>query len=147
MNSKLINTNYPVPDNILKYINAMIYNYPDNKGTKRAKFILNNGKSGLSYQELEGLKHTLKYSDDKIAFNLFGGALMQAFVDNTLNSARDGAKRSAKINKTIQPNVMADYGVGSTRIEEDVSDKPIENSIAIIVNDNMKILLLKKRCC
>lgn len=145
-NQELYNKTYSVPSEVLKCIQAALVSNPQGNGVKRAKFILKNGV--LSYQELKRLKNFFNnfnsMNDDKSQYNLAGGELMKSFVERKLNQERDAVKRSKEIKQDI--NVDTNLGTKpyqTPRLNEEKKELT-KNAVAVIVNKDDKILLLKR---
>ncbi|MFW6243438.1 MAG: NUDIX hydrolase [bacterium] len=144
-NSELYDKEYEIPRNILKQINSAVIKYPNSNGIKRAKHLLKNGV--VTYQSLKRLKNYFDYVNTKDSqYELAGGDLMKRFVETTLEDDRDAVNRSNMVKQDINNNLS-------------VTDKPFrpnpnlnennevnlnKNAIAVIVNDDNKILLLKR---
>jgi ADP-ribose pyrophosphatase YjhB (NUDIX family) len=154
-NSELLNNRYKLPDNILKYIQATLVNNSNNNGIKRAKFLIKN--KSVTYQDLKRLKNFFDYfnseTDDKIQYALAGGDLMKNFIETTLNSERNAIKTEKKVHRDI--NIDLNLGTKpykpnlnlheeNDRLNIDNYDKLDKNALAVIVNDDNKILLLKR---
>jgi 8-oxo-dGTP diphosphatase len=146
MNSELYNKTYSLPSGVLKHIQTVLVSNPDGEGVKRAKFIVKNGV--LTYQELKRLKNFFDYfnpeTEDKAQYELAGGNLMKSFVDRTLNADRDAVKRS----KETKRDMNIDVNLGTKpyqipRLSETKEDLK-KNAVAVIVNNDNKILLLKR---
>ncbi len=144
MNQELYGNKYEIPKNIINYINSALYSHPTGNGVRRGKFLVRNNY--LTYQALKGLKHDFdtmntNTPEGKIQFELSGGALMRDFVNTKLDSERAGAEIKKEVRQAVTNNISSDLGAG--RINEDY--KPIkQNSIAVIVNNDNNILLLKR---
>lgn len=145
-NSELYNKTYSVPPDVLKYIQRVLVSRPQGNGVKRAKFILKNGV--LSYSELKRLKNYFDMwnseTDDNIQYALAGGELMKSFVEITLNADRDAVERGKEIKQDINVNVNLGTKPFQTPILNEGRKKLKKNALAIIVNDDNKILLLKR---
>ncbi len=151
MNSELYNNKYKIPEKILKHIQFTLISNPSGEGVKRAKFILKNGY--LTYQELKRLKNYFDYfdksKDNIIQYNLAGGDLMRSFIESTLNSERVSVKRSREIKRDITTNVNSELNPYKTprinHVELNENKEELKkNAVAIIVNKDNKILLLKR---
>lgn len=145
-NSVLYGKEYKVPGDVLKHINSKLINHPNHEGIKRAKHILKNGT--VTYQTLKRLKNFFDSGDwnDKIQYELAGGDLMKNFVDSTLNTDRDSVNRSNNVKRNVKFNMKSDLKTFKSRPElnEDNKNKLKKNAIAVIVNSDNKILLLKR---
>lgn len=143
-NSELYGNEYKIPENVLNYVYKATVRYPNNNGIKRAKHLLYNGK--ITYQSLKRLKNFFYNGNyDQAQYDLAGGDLMKKFVDSTLSRDRDNVERSKEAKRDVNTGV-------------DLTDKPFkpnpnlnegknglkQNAIAVIVNGDNKILLLKR---
>lgn len=152
MNSELYGKTYNVPPEVLKSIRATLITNPTGEGVKRAKYVLKNGS--VTYQELKRLKNFFDYfnpeTDSKTQYALAGGDLMKSFIDTTLNADRDAVKRSKEVKQSynVDPNlgVRAFQTPQLTEVEKKNKKKEElqKNAIAVIVDNDNKILLLKR---
>lgn len=144
MNSELYNKIYKLPVEVLNNIRVALTSTPQGNGVKRAKFLLKNGV--VTYQTLKRLKNFFDYfNGDEQQYKLAGGDLMKSFVEKTLQSDRDGVQRSKEIKRDI--NIDPNLGVKAQqtpRLNEDVENEINKNALAIIVNNDNQILLLKR---
>lgn len=146
-NSKLNNKTYSVPQDVKKHIEATLVSNPTGKGVKRAKFIVRNGV--LTFQELEGLKHFFKYfnpqTQSRAQYDLAGGDLMRDYVDRTLNSERQAVASGKKIKQDMNANPNSELKPykSAPRLNESKNELK-KNVVAIIVDNDNKILLLKR---
>lgn len=146
MNSQLYGKQYKLPENILSGINAALINNPQGEGVKRAKFLLKNGS--ITYQNLERLKNFFKYfnpqSGDKAQYALAGGDLMRNFIETTLASDRSGVQQQ----KQVTQDMRVDPNLGTSAFNanplNEVKKDLAKNAVAVIVNNDNKILLLKR---
>ena len=147
-NSELYDKHYNVPPDVIKYIQTVLISNPTGEGVKRAKFIVKNGV--LTYQELKGLKHFFDTFNSPLGgynlqYALAGGNLMKQFIETTLNQDRAGVKRSKEIKRDT--NVDVNLGTkpfnSAPELNETKEDLK-KNAIAVIVNNDDKILLLKR---
>lgn len=153
-NAQLLDKQYQIPQDVLKYIRTTLMSNQSGNGVKRAKFILKNGS--VTYQVLERLKNFFDHFDmqngDKVQYALAGGDLMRQFIENTLNRDRAGVKMAKEIKRdmTTNPNSeLKPYSATPELNEEkkfDIEnyDKLKKNAIAVIVNKDNKFLLLKR---
>lgn len=147
-NSELYNKTFKIPSEVLNSIHATLISNPNGDGVKRAKTLLKNGI--VTYQTLKRLKNFFDYfnqqSDDKAQFALAGGDLMRSFVERTLNDNRKAVSREVEMKRDVKDNNM--YGLkpdGMPALNEEIdSEKLKKNSVAIIVDKDNKILLLKR---
>jgi mutator protein MutT len=151
MNSELYGKTFPVPPDVIKYIQTVLVSNPNGEGVKRAKFIVKNGV--LTYQELKRLKNFFDTYNpkitDKMQYALSGGNLMKAFVEKTLQAERNAVKGGKEIRQdmSIDPN-LATHAYQTPRLSEaedkDKKEEKQKNALAVIVNSDNKILLLKR---
>jgi len=144
-NAKLLDKQYRIPPDILTYIRTVLISNPNGEGVKRAKFILRNGR--LTYQAMKRIKHDLETNiNDKVQYGLTGGELMKSFIDRMLSSDRNAVKREREIKQPINVNLNTSIHSHSSMPElNEVANKDKKhNAIAIIVNGDNKILLLKR---
>lgn len=153
-NQELYNKQYKIPPDVLKSIQATLVSNPQGEGVKRAKFMLKNG--AITYQAMKRLKNFFDYfnsqTDDKAQFYLAGGQLMKAFIEKTLNQDRNAVKTSKNVRRDVTNNMGSDvkaFQVNNERNvmnEDDKKEKKekTKNAVAVIVNSDNKILLLKR---
>jgi len=146
-NSELYNKLFRIPSDALKSIRTTLISNPNGNGVKRAKFLLKNGS--ITYQALKRLKNYFDYfnpeTDDKVQYALAGGDIMKSFVDTTLNTNRDAVSRSKNIKQDT--NVDVNLGTRATDVTNTLNENDkdlIKNALAVIVNNDNKILLLKR---
>jgi mutator protein MutT len=146
MNSELYNKTYKIPNNIIKNIQATLISNPKSEGIRRAKNIINGGV--LTYQGMKRLKNFFDYfnpqSDDKIQYALAGGDLMKSFIEQTLSSDRNAVETSKDVKRdmTVDVNLGVD-AYQTPRLNEEKKELK-KNALAVIVNNDNKILLLKR---
>jgi len=147
-NQELYNKIYPVPQDVRKYVNGMLVSHPQGEGVKRAKNIIKNNY--LTYQALKKLKHdfdVLRLKEtNPIQYGLAGGDLMKAFVDTTLNGDRHAVAsgKRAKQDMTAKPNSELKPHNPAPQLNEEKKKELDQNAVAVIVNNDNKILLLKR---
>jgi 8-oxo-dGTP diphosphatase len=148
-NSQLLDKQYRIPPDVLKYIQTVLVSNPEGEGVKRAKFMLKNGI--VTYQVLKRLKNFFDHFDggDKVQYALAGGELMRSFIERTLNADRDAVARSkeTKQDMTTDPNSeLMPYQTPrlSEAEDKDKKEEKQKNAVAVIVNNDNKILLLKR---
>lgn len=151
-NKQLYNKTYKIPSDVLNLIQTTLVSNPNGEGVKRAKFMLKNG--AITYQVMKRLKNFFDYfnlqTGDKTQYLLAGGDLMKSFVDRTLNANRDTVKRSKEIKRDITTDPNSELKPYQTpRLTEtekkDKKKKELKkNAVAVIVNKDNKILLLKR---
>jgi len=142
-NQELYDKRYPIPDNIINNVRGMLVSYPTQEGKNRAKNIVNNRY--LTYQAMKKLKHEMKSMDKQgVQYQLAGGNDMEVFIDNTLNQDRAGVERSKEARRDVAPAPTADLRTYQTpRLNEEKKELD-KNAVAVIVNNDNKILLLKR---
>jgi 8-oxo-dGTP pyrophosphatase MutT (NUDIX family) len=154
-NSELYDKSYKIPEPLIAIVKAALVKYPNSEGIKRAKTIVYNGV--ITYQNMERLKNFFKYyqpvNGDTSQFELAGGNDMKNWVDRTLDSDRKAVEFSKHALRDVSNDVMQDTHAQSstTDLKEWFSDssidggvEPDENALAVIFNDDKKILLLKR---
>ena len=148
-NGELLNKQYRISPDILKGIQMTLITNPQGEGVKRAKYLLKNGS--ISYQEMKRLKNFFDYfnpqTGDKMQYTLAGGDLMKSFIDRTLNVDRNAVQQSKKVKQMYSVDPM--LGTKPTQTprlnEEDKKKKELtKNAVAVIVDNDNKILLLKR---
>lgn len=158
MNSELYGNEYTIPDRILNNINKALINNPNDEGIKRAKYLLNNKQ--ISYSNLKRLKnffdHYSPAINSEVQYQLYGGIEMKNWIDSLLNSERKNIEISKEAKQDMSDNnINKDLKINndiSRSIHEDVNNvNEICNpntisdcAIAIIFNNDRKILLLKR---
>ena len=148
MNSKLYDKVYMLPSNVLTKIQTALASTPHGNGVKRAKFLLNNGQ--ITYQDMKRIKHDLEEDHDQYSqeYNLAGGDDMLAFINRELTQDRDTVERSTEVRRDFTNNMTQDVRPDKLpKINEGFDDGDEElkkNALAIIVNDDDQILLLKR---
>ena len=151
MNSELYDKTYTVPPDVLKHIQATLVSVPTGEGVKRAKFLLKNGS--ITYQSMKRIKNFFDTfnGQDNNQYQLAGGELMRSFIDRTLNQDRGAIERSKTNREEMNIDVTNTEKVQQIpRINEDdavsdaTNDAVTKNALAIIVNKNNQILLLKR---
>jgi 8-oxo-dGTP diphosphatase len=149
-NSELYGKTFSINPEVKTAVETALISHPTGKGVKRAKFILRNGV--LTYQELKGLKNffdtfdTNTEPDKNVQYALAGGDLMKAFIEGKLQSERVAVKRGEKIKQdmTVDPN-LGTKPYQTPRLNEEKKKGDLKkNAVAIIVNSDNKILLLKR---
>lgn len=137
---------------LIKSIQSALMVYQSGDGVRRAKGLVQNGGK-LSGFELKRLKNFFDNfnpeTGDKGEFALAGGNIMKGEVERILNSVRTGNDNSKKIRQdmTVDPNLGTRAYQTPRLAESDKKGKKEEkqkNSVAVIVNEDNKILLLKR---
>jgi len=156
-NQELYDKHYQIPSDILKGIQIALMSNQQGEGVKRAKFMLKNGY--LTYQAMKRLKNFFDYfnsqTDDQNQFVLAGGQSMKAFIETSLNADRNAVKTGKEVRRDITPNTNSElkpYQIPRLNEEKkkkekydiDNYDNLVKNSLAVIVNNDNKILLLKR---
>lgn len=149
-----INNNPPqIPNGILIAINAkFVASTPQTPGYQRGKGMLKNRT--LSYESLKRLKNFFDYCDpatQKDEFDFAGGQAMRNFVEQTLQSGREQSK-IADQNRVVSaaPSAMDNTLHGSSGdvnmdlSEAQVKDKKPRGALAVIVNEDNKVLIVKR---
>jgi 8-oxo-dGTP pyrophosphatase MutT (NUDIX family) len=147
-NQELYDKTYKIPSDVLNGIQTALVSNPQGEGIKRAKRLLKNGY--LTYQAMKRLKNFFDYfnpeTGDQTQFVLAGGQPMKAFIETTLNQDRNAVKTGKKVRQdmTANPNSeLKPFQAPRLSINEEKKEKT-KNSVAVIVNKDNKILLLKR---
>ena len=145
-NSQLLDKQYKIPSDVLKGIQMTLITNPQGEGVKRAKFMLNNG--AITYQAMKRLKNFFDYfnpqTGDKMQYALAGGNGMKQFIEKTLASDRAGVEQSKKVKQIYSVDPMLGTKTAQTpRLNEDKKELK-KNAVAVIVDEDNKILLLKR---
>jgi len=147
-NSQLQGNTYQVPSDVLQGIQSALVTYPDADGIKRAKNILH--EPNLSYEEMKRLKNffdTTNPQTEGIKYALAGGEGMRAFIEERLAQDRAGVQRSKEVTLDMRANPNSElkpFQAPRLSINEEKKKEKTKNAIAIIVNGDNKILLLKR---
>ena len=153
-NQELYDKTYKIPSDVLKGIQTALVSNPQGEGVKRAKFMLKNGV--ITYQAMKRLKNFFDYfnpqTDDQTQFALAGGQPMKAFIETTLNQDRNAVKTSREVrrdmtndvNSELKPFQVNRQDTQQLKEEAEKKKEKSKNSVAVIVNKDNKILLLKR---
>lgn len=155
-NQQLLDKQYRIPPDVLNYIKRVLMSNPKAEGSRRAKFYLRNGV--ITFQVLESLKnffdHFNRQTQDRVQYELAGGDLMRSFVQKSLDHDRKGVEMEKNIKRDANANPNSELNAyqATPRLDEDAKgelnieeyDKLKKNAIAVIVNVDNKILLLKR---
>ena len=147
-NQELYGKSYPVPPDVLKGVQASLVSNPTGKGVKRAKFLLKNG--AITYQDMKRIKnyfdHFNPQTDDPREYALNGGEAMKAFIERTLAADRHASASGKKVKQDMTNDLGSDMMPHNPNPlnEEKKKEELSQNAVAVIVNDNNKILLLKR---
>jgi len=138
---------YKLPNYVLNHINTEVLSTSGGEDLNRANWLLRN--KAVKYGELKRLKHDLEQSRgvNPKQYELWGGDDMVSFIERTLNQERDANERSKEIKREV--NVDLNLGTKPFKTpqlteDEEKEDEFHENALAIIVNDDRQILLLKR---
>jgi 8-oxo-dGTP diphosphatase len=148
MNQYLENKQYKIPPDILKGIEIAKASSSGENGLKRANYLLKNG--AITYQAMKRLKNFFDYfnpeTGDKMQYALAGGNLMRQFIETTLASDRAGVNMTKNVKQDMTTNPNSELKPYQTpRLNEDEKKKELtKNAVAVIVDDDNKILLLKR---
>lgn len=146
-NQELYNKTYDIPPEILKSINATLVANPNGEGVKRAKFMLKNGS--VTYQAMKRLKNYFDTFDprngDATQYALAGGKSMKAYIDTALGADRHAVQSGKNVKRDMTTNPNSDLkAFQSPQLNEEKKKEKSENAVAVIVNSDNKILLLKR---
>ena len=149
MNKELYGKYYQIPPTVLQQINAAIIKHPTGNGIKRAKYLLKNKR--ISYEGLKRLKNFFDYynsqKNEKSQFELAGGKLMRNFVNLVLDSERNVVKISKEIKQNVGYNPKTAMKPSNAQVpilNEEENKELTKNAVAVIVNNDNRILLLKR---
>ena len=143
-NRDLYNKRYNIPPAVINYVKTKLASYPTENGKNRAKNIVKN--RFLTYQAIKRLKHDMQNMDrNSVQYQLAGGKDMETFIDQKLNQERAGVARSKEVRRavTANPNSHLKPYQAQPRLNEE-KKKIDKNAVAVIVNKDNKILLLKR---
>ena len=150
-NQELYNKTYRIPPEVLKGIQTALVSNPNGEGVKRAKFMLKNGY--LTYQAMKRTLHDFGKMDGT-QYALAGGQSMKAFIETTLNQDRNAVETGKHARQDMSPNPYQDFkpqqvpslneGKKKENYDIDDYDNLVKNALAVIVDNNNKILLLKR---
>lgn len=143
-NQDLYNKRYQIPPAVINYVKGVLTSYPTENGKNRAKNIVKN--RFMTYQAMKRLKHDMQNMDKSSAqYKLAGSKDMEAFIDSKLNQERAGVARSKEVRRamTANPNSHLKAFQAQPRLNE-TKQKIDKNAVAVIVNDDNKVLLLKR---
>jgi len=156
-NQELYDKTYRIPPEVINGIQTSLVSNPNGEGVKRAKYMLKNG--AITYQAMKRLKNFFDNYNPQISGNiqyaLAGGQAMKAFIDTTLTQDRNAVQTSKKVKRDmgVQRGAEKPYQAAPVLNEEkkELDDYDIEdynnltkNSLAVVVNNDNKILLLKR---
>lgn len=156
MNQYLKDKQYRIPLEILKSIEIAKASSTSTNGLKRANFMLKNGY--ITYQAMKRLKNFFDYfnqqTDDPNQFNLAGGQPMKAFIETTLNQDRNAVETGKHARQDMPPTPYQEFkpqqvpslneGKKKENYDIDDYDNLVKNALAVIVDNDNKILLLKR---
>jgi len=109
MNSELYGKTYPVPKDVLEYLDKCFKAVGEvdetTEGFKRNKDLREKGE--ITYQQLKRMKNWFDGFNghkDEIPHILNGGHYVKNWVDNTLKGDRDGIEATKTANSEVLPN-------------------------------------------
>lgn len=141
-NQELYNKTYRIPPEVLKGIQTALVSYPNGEGVKRAKFMLKNGY--LTYQAMKRTLHDFN-GMDATQYALAGGQQMKAFIETTLNQDRNAVETGKHARQDMPPSPYQDFKPQQVpSLNEEKKKEKDKNAVAVIVNNDNKILLLKR---
>ena len=144
---ELENGTYSINPEIINYVKTQLIKYPTEDGIKRAKNIIkNDGRlSGFELKRLKNFFDTFNSeTESRIKYELAGGDLMKQEVEHLLNSNRVANDQSKKVKQTynVDPN-LGTKPYQTPQLNEDKKELK-KNAVAVIVDNDNKILLLKR---
>ena len=145
-NTQLLDKQYKIPSDVLKGIQTTLITNPQGEGVKRANYLLKNG--AITYQAMKRLKNFFDYfnpqTGDKMQYALAGGNTMKQFIETTLASDRSAVEQSKEVKQMYSVDPMLGTKIAQTpRLNEDKKELK-KNAVAVIVDSDNKILLLKR---
>lgn len=152
-NQELYDKSYQLPSDVLKRIQTALVSTPTGEGVKRAKFMLKNGV--ITYQAMKRILFDFN-SMSPTQYVLAGGDLMKKFIETNLNADRHAVASGKKVkqdmtanpNSELMPNRPTPQLNEAEKKEEEYDiddyDNLLKNALAVIVNNDNKILLLKR---
>jgi len=148
-NSKLLGKRYLVPDNVITDIKSALVKYPSAEGVKRAKNIIH--EPNMTYEAMKRIKNFFDtfnpQTGDAAQYELAGGDSMKSHIESTLNQQRAGVQRSKEVRRDMTANPNSELHAFQTpKLNEEKEEKKekSKNAVAVIVNKDNKILLLKR---
>jgi len=147
MNQELYDKSYQIPQKVLQAIQTALVSTPKGEGVKRAKRLLRNGV--ITYQAMKRILFDFN-GMNPTQYALAGGDLMKYFIQTNLNADRHAVAsgKRAKQDMTANPNSeLMPYRPAPelNEVEEKEEKKELtKNAVAVIVNDDNKVLLLKR---
>lgn len=154
MNSDLYGNTYPIPQEVLQIIYASTVKYPNSEGVKRAKNLLDT--KSMTYQQMKRLKNFFDHpTGGNEQIELAGGDGMRRYIESKLTTERSNNDRSREMKRDYSPKINSNFGVQNASINavHENDDKTVSkempsemtiNATAIIFNNEMRILLLKR---
>lgn len=146
MNSQLYDKQYKIPVNIIGYIKNALVKYPSGEGVRRAKYMVKNGS--VTYQGMKRIKNYFdEYSrngGDEVQYMLAGGKLMKDFIETTLTADRNAVSTSNNVRRDIHNNPNSELKPFKSKVRLYESKNKIRNVVGIIVNNDNKILLVRR---
>ena len=141
-NQELYNKQYRIPPEVLKGIQTALVSNPNGEGVKRAKFMIKNGY--LTYQAMKRTLHDFG-GMDTTQYALAGGQPMKAFIETTLNQDRNAVETGKHAREDMPPSPYQDFKPQQVpSLNEAEKKEKDKNAVAVIVNKDNKILLLKR---
>jgi len=141
-NQELYNKTYRIPPDVLKGIQTALVSNPNGEGVKRAKFMLKNGY--LTYQAMKRILHDFGRMD-ATQHALAGGQPMKAFIETTLNQDRNAVETGKNVRQDMPSTPYQNFKPQQVpSLNEEKKKEKDKNAVAVIVNNDNKILLLKR---
>lgn len=123
MNKDLVNSEFPIPGDILIFINtALEQDHEGIEGGDRATELLRTKK--VSYGQLKRILHDMKMLNkeaEAIKYNLWGGQPFETWGNTVLNNERQQLKNQKTATKTAH-NITGKLGISNPFIKTHTKD-------------------------
>jgi len=150
-NQELYDKQYQLTPEVLQAVQTALVSNPTGNGVKRAKRLLRN--KIVTYQAMKKMLHDFT-TMNPAEYSLAGGDDMKAFIETHLNQDRAGVQRSKKARQGLQSGDVQDLkafdvnrqhsDIMNEAKEKEEKKEKSKNAVAVIVNKDNKILLLKR---
>jgi len=150
-NQELYDKQYQLTPEVLQAVQTALVSNPTGNGVKRAKRLLRN--KIVTYQAMKKMLHDFT-TMNPAEYSLAGGDDMKAFIETHLNQDRAGVARSKKARQGLQSGNVQDLkafdvnrqhsDIMNEAKEKEEKKEKSKNAVAVIVNKDNKILLLKR---
>ena len=160
-NSQLMGREFPMPPNLVEYINKCIHQYAnDAEGVMRAKNLISTGM--VNYNQLKKILHEMKYMDkekDYVRYNLYGGNMMETWgwtiltgERNSINQNKSSRKSADNVggindmrqNPYLSGHTKKDVNTVPTNVMKSNSDKTSVSSLNLTSKLFEQLTIMKK---